>query len=189
MTKTTKIISGKYKGHKIKLVSSPKTKATNSLVKEALFNTLGESIKNTKVLDLFAGNGAYGFEALSRQARQVVFVDYSIKAFRTLKENQQKLKINSIESVIWSLHYLVALKKLKKLDFVFDFVILDPPYFKNLYLPAFENLKELTHPKSIIICELHNKVHLPLQIKDFILTKEKKYGSKKLQFYQKNDGN
>ncbi|CCP88279.1 16S rRNA (guanine(966)-N(2))-methyltransferase RsmD [Candidatus Phytoplasma solani] len=186
MTKTTNIIGGKYKGHKIKLVPSLKTKATSSLVKEALFNILGNSIENKKILDLFSGNGSYGFEALSRNAKQVFFVDFSFKAFQTLKENQKKLKLNLDKIVIYYSHYLLALKKFQKLNFNFDFVILDPPYFKNLYLPAFENLGAITHLESIVICELHHKVHLPSQIKEFVLFKEKKYGNKKLQFYRKN---
>ncbi|WP_349402122.1 16S rRNA (guanine(966)-N(2))-methyltransferase [Candidatus Phytoplasma solani] len=186
MTKTTNIISGKYKGHKIKLVPSFKTKATSNLVKEALFNVLGNSIENTKILDLFAGNGSYGFEALSRNAKQVFFVDSSFRAFQTLKDNQQKLKLNLGQSVIYYSHYLFALKKFQKLNFIFDFVILDPPYFKNLYLPVLENLGKVTHQKSVIICELHRKTYLPYKIKEFVLTKEKNYGNKKLQFYQKN---
>ncbi|WP_341833491.1 16S rRNA (guanine(966)-N(2))-methyltransferase RsmD [Candidatus Phytoplasma asteris] len=185
MTKTTIIIGGKFKGCKIKLVPSPQTKATSSLVKESLFNTLGNSVKNKIFLDLFAGNGSYGFEALSRDAKQVYFVDASLKAFQTLKENSQKLKINLQQNIIFYGHFIKALKKFQKANLIFDFIILDPPYFKDFYLPAFEYLNKLTHKNSIIICELHQKIVLPTQIKEFVLQKEKQYGNKKIQFYQK----
>jgi 16S rRNA (guanine(966)-N(2))-methyltransferase RsmD len=185
MTKTTIIIGGKFKGHKIKLVPSPHTKTTISLVKEALFNTLGNSTQNKIFLDLFAGNGSYGFEALSRNAKKVYFVDASFKAFQTLKENHKKLKLDFNQSIIFYSHFIQALKKFQKANLIFDFVILDPPYFKDFYLPAFEYLAKLTHKNSIIICELHRKIFLPMQIKEFILQKEKKYGNKKIQFYKK----
>ncbi|MBS2126292.1 16S rRNA (guanine(966)-N(2))-methyltransferase RsmD ['Fragaria x ananassa' phyllody phytoplasma] len=185
MTKTTTIIGGRYKGHKIKLVPSLDTKATSSLVKEALFNMIGTAIKDKVLLDLFAGNGSYGFEALSHNALKVFFVDASLKAFRTLKYNQFKLKLDDEKSVIFYAHYLVALKKMQKLNLVFDFVIIDPPYFKALYEPAFVYLGKLTHDKSIIICESHRRIYLPLRMKEFELIKVKIYGNKKLNFYHK----
>ncbi|MBP5836155.1 16S rRNA (guanine(966)-N(2))-methyltransferase RsmD [Candidatus Phytoplasma meliae] len=185
MTKTTNIIGGRYKGHKIKLVPSLDTKATSSLVKEALFNILGTAVKDKVLLDLFAGNGSYGFEALSRDALKVFFVDSSLKAFHTLKYNQRKLKLDDEQSVIFYAHYLAALKKMQKLNLIFDFVIVDPPYFKALYESTFVYLGQLTHDKSIIICESHRRIDLPLHMKEFELVKVKIYGNKKLNFYHK----
>nr|BAF73532.1 N6-adenine-specific methylase [Onion yellows phytoplasma OY-W] len=114
MTKTTIIIGGKFKGHKIKLVPSPHTKATSSLVKEALFNTLGASVQNKIFLDLFAGNGSYGFEALSRDAKQAYFVDASLKSFQTLKKNHQKIKtgFRTKHYFLWS--FYSSFKKIPK---------------------------------------------------------------------------
>jgi len=87
------IISGKYKGFKINSVSSTKTRSTSHALRKSLFDTIGEFINENIVLDLFAGSGAYGFEALSRNAKQVYLVDNFLPAFKIIKKNIKKLNL------------------------------------------------------------------------------------------------
>ncbi|MDV3178503.1 MAG: RsmD family RNA methyltransferase, partial [Sweet potato little leaf phytoplasma] len=83
-----RIISGKYKNFRLNLVPSQKTKSSTHLIRKALFDTIQKDIHNSIVLDLFAGSGAYGFEALSREAKKIFMVDNSLPAYLTIRKNQ-----------------------------------------------------------------------------------------------------
>jgi 16S rRNA (guanine(966)-N(2))-methyltransferase RsmD len=180
-----RIISGKYKGFKLNLVPSKKTKSTSHLVRKALFDTLGNIINNSIVLDLFSGSGSYGFEAISRNAKKIYLIDNLFPAFETLKKNQKKLNLSNEKVHIFFSNAFKILKKFKKQKILFDIIILDPPYFCNLHNLLFKQLDEITHSKSIIIFEINHKTNLPKETEKFITIRKKKYGSKKLNYYKK----
>ncbi|MFP4548133.1 MAG: 16S rRNA (guanine(966)-N(2))-methyltransferase RsmD [Fidelibacterota bacterium] len=119
-----RIIAGKFKGHKIKSgLDRPGFRPTKDRVKESLFSIIG-NINEYKVLDLFAGSGSLGFEALSRGANQVVFVEKNFKQSRIIGENAEKLKLNDTFKIIVQ-PVLTFLNKNKQ---NYDLILADPPY-------------------------------------------------------------
>ncbi|KAB8121891.1 MAG: 16S rRNA (guanine(966)-N(2))-methyltransferase [Candidatus Phytoplasma cynodontis] len=177
------IIKGKYKNFKLKMVSSKKTKMTSHLIRKSLFDTIGDLVKNATLLDLFSGSGCYGFEALSRGAKEIYLVDNSFCALKTIYQNKKKLNLKENEIQIFYSDAFKILKKFIKNRIKFDIIILDPPYFSNYYYKLFKNLDKITHSHSIVICELYYKNDLLPKIGNFYSLKTKKYGNKLLKYY------
>ena len=119
-----RIVSGKYRHLILKQPNVTSTRPTMDKVREALMSSLGFFIQNRTVLDLFAGSGALGLEALSRGAEKCVFVDNNFEAIKTIKENIRLLKIEEETEVIKS-EYMSYLQNSNE---IFSLVFLDPPY-------------------------------------------------------------
>ncbi len=120
--------------------ASLEIRPTTNAARECLFNWLQNEIVGADCLDLFAGSGAIGFEALSRGASSVVFVDSSRDVIRYLRKTAESL--NSSQHAIF---HRSALRFLKKADRKFDVVFLDPPYFQNLVISSLELLESKEH--------------------------------------------
>lgn len=165
-----KVISGIYKGRNL-ITPKSDTKPTKGSVKEAIFSSLGENIKNSSVLDLFSGSGAFGIEALSRGASKCIFNDLGKEQYQILNKNISNLGISNKE--IYNLDYKVLLNKL---DLKFDIVFIDPPYKMNCYKEIINILlnKNMLNDNSIIILESNHS--LDLDVSDIFNIKEKKYG-------------
>ena len=130
-----KIVSGIYGGRFIETPEGKSTRPTTNRVREAVFNSLCSnyscnlSLEGAKVLDLFAGSGALGFEALSRGANHCVFCDVNAKVISTLKKNASVLKVSSTNCSIVKTDFKSDNISEKLLPFApFDLVFLDPPY-------------------------------------------------------------
>ena len=119
-----RIVSGKYRHLILKQPNVTSTRPTMDKVREALMSSLGFFIQNRTVLDLFAGSGALGLEALSRGAKKCVFVDNNFEAIKTIKENIKSLKIEEETEVIKN-EYMSYLQNSNE---IFSLVFLDPPY-------------------------------------------------------------
>ncbi|MDV3167944.1 MAG: 16S rRNA (guanine(966)-N(2))-methyltransferase RsmD [Candidatus Phytoplasma stylosanthis] len=180
-----RIISGKYKGFKLNSVLSDQTRSTSHLLRKSLFDTIGKFIEESIVLDLFAGSGACGFEALSRKAKKIYLVDHSFLAFNIINKNKNKLKLDKKKVQIFCSDAFKMLRKFIKQNLFFDLVILDPPYFFNFYISIFKNLEKITHEKSLIVLEIHYKTLLSSEINSFYLFKKKIFGTRKIYFYKK----
>ncbi|MDO7983778.1 MAG: RsmD family RNA methyltransferase [Pigeon pea little leaf phytoplasma] len=155
-----RIISGKYKNFRLNLVPSKNTKSSTHLIRKALFDTIQKDINNSIVLDLFAGSGAYGFEALSREAKKIFMVDNSLPAYLTIRKNQNKLKINNQKVIVFYKNAFNILKRFISKKIKFDVIILDPPYvfdIKNL----FPELFKIIHSQSWIIYETYRAPKRP----------------------------
>lgn len=122
-----RIISGKYKSKKIETLKSNDTRPTTDKVRENIFNILGTI--DGSVLDLFAGSGALGIEALSRGASEALFIDGAKDAVKVLYANTEEM---DEDIQIFRNDYLRALKALKKRERQFDYIFVDPPYNKGL---------------------------------------------------------
>ncbi|ACZ32488.1 putative methyltransferase [Chlamydia pneumoniae LPCoLN] len=122
-----RILAGKYKGKSLKTFSNPHIRPTSGLVKEAFFSICREDIEGAAFLDLFAGMGAIGFEALSRGAACVVFVDISIKAIQLIHTNSALLG-EQLPVVIFRQDAQSAIQRLIKQKRSFDLIYIDPPY-------------------------------------------------------------
>lgn len=135
-----KIIGGTYRSRIIKTPEEG-TLPTKNMVRGAMVSSLGERIKNARVLDLFAGSGALGIEALSHGSSSCLFVDKNPKAAAIVKENLTSLKESKGE--VWVSDYASALSKIKEEGRVFDVIFLDPPYaLKESYQIAVDYLLE-----------------------------------------------
>ncbi|OMH41141.1 16S rRNA (guanine(966)-N(2))-methyltransferase RsmD [Desulfurobacterium indicum] len=142
-----RIIGGKYKGRR--LYSMPKRKDTKLLrpttdrVKESVFSILDEYLEGTKFLDLFAGTGNVGIEALSRGAKKVVFVESDRRFCDLIKKNLKSLGISPDRYRIICDDYVKVLKKLGNSGEKFDFIYADPPYEKGYYTKIVNLVKNL----------------------------------------------
>ncbi|WP_411955369.1 16S rRNA (guanine(966)-N(2))-methyltransferase RsmD [Alkalibacillus sp. S2W] len=149
-----RVISGKYKGRNLKAVPGMSTRPTTDKVKESLFHRIGPFFDGGQVLDLFAGSGGLGIEALSRGAEHVVFVDAQSAAVKTIHNNLKTLKVEQNYDVFRQDAFR-AIKAAGKQDRQFDYVFLDPPYGKVSFEKLFEALidHKVLNVDAMIICE------------------------------------
>ncbi len=126
-----RVIAGLYRSRQLKSLNSPHLRPTSDRLRETLFNVLAPKIAHTHFLDLFAGTGAVGIEALSRGAQDVLFVENHAPTAKLIRENLQSLEIRGSATVL-PMDVLHALEKLKQRHqtqpFAYDFIFLDPPY-------------------------------------------------------------
>ena len=147
-----RIITGTAKGKKLKTLEGEATRPTSERIKEAIFSSLQFDIEGRKVLDLFAGTGQMGIEALSRGSDEAVFVDKSKDAIKLINENLQKVRLSE-KARVFQADYLDFIKRNQSR--AFDIIILDPPYAKKMYAPALSAMLDasLIKPTTIIVCE------------------------------------
>jgi 16S rRNA (guanine966-N2)-methyltransferase len=150
-----RIIAGKYRHILLEAPLGTKTRPTMDRVKEALFSILNFKIQGKVVLDLFAGSGGLGIEALSRDAGYVYFNDCSIEAIKIIKKNLAKLPQCSNYQVSQSDY----LSLIRTNDVVYDIVILDPPYQANIYASIIDELIKLKRlsARAIMVIECDQK--------------------------------
>jgi 16S rRNA (guanine966-N2)-methyltransferase len=160
-----RVIAGFYKGRNLRAVPGLDVRPTSDRLRETLFNILSGQIEGARFLDICAGSGAVGIEALSRGASHVTLIEASRKAVRVIYENIEHCHIDT-ESDAEVLYFdaMVALKQLNNRGRQFDIVYFDPPYRSNIYLPVLEYLGSginLLSPDSTLIAEHHSKLVLP----------------------------
>lgn len=171
-----RVISGKYKGKVLKGFDIDGTRPTMDRVKESLFAIIQNDIKDAVCLDLFAGSGSLGIEALSNGAKKCYFVDNGKYILNILKHNLKDMD----SSIIIEKHYHQALKSFNE---KFDIIFLDPPYKDNLIGKAIKDIIEydLLNDNGLIICEYETEEFTC----NLNIIKENKYGSKKIRIYRK----
>ena len=176
-----RVISGKYKGKYLEGFDIDGTRPTMDRVKESMFASIQNYIKESNVLDLFAGSGSLGIEALSMGATKCTFVDSGKEVYKILCKN-----IKDIDGVnLINLDYSKALLQLKNNNVKFDIILLDPPYKMNLINDCIEKIHEykLLNDNGIIVCEYEFE---EIKTEYYKLIKEKKYGSKYVKVYINN---
>ena len=175
-----RVISGKYKGKNLIGFDIDGTRPTMDRVKESLFGIIQNKIKNSVVLDLFAGSGSLGIEAISNGASEVYFIDNNIELINIIKKNTSGMndKIHIMKS-----DYKSVLEILKNSNVKFDIIFLDPPYKLNLINDCLNKILEynLLNTDGIIVCEYENEQIENSKLK---LIKDKKYGSKKIKIFE-----
>lgn len=171
-----KVIQGKYKGIKLSGFDIKGTRPTMDRVKESLFAMIQNNIDESFVLDLFAGSGNLGIEALSMNAKGVVFVDYNNIAIKTLKENLEKIKEDQL---VIKMNYTSALKYFYENNYKFDIIFLDPPYDTNCIEISIKLIDKynLLEKSGLIVCESNNIEKIKYSNK-YVLYKQKRYGEK-----------
>ncbi|OGC85438.1 MAG: 16S rRNA (guanine(966)-N(2))-methyltransferase RsmD [candidate division Zixibacteria bacterium RBG_16_43_9] len=177
-----RIISGEKKGARLFSLKKRKIRPTSDKVKGAIFNILS-SVEDKKILDLFAGSGALGIEALSRGAKEVVFVDSSFTSLDLIRKNLEKLGFKDKSRLIKK-NVLRFLKD--KFEGRFDLILADPPYGKGLCQKVLEILseKEFLNAEGVLVIEHHKKEKIE-KLGNFILLQERKYGDTLVSFFRK----
>lgn len=125
-----RIIAGRFKGHRLPSPRGKNVRPTTDRVREAVFSSIGSAVCGTRVLELFAGTGAFGFEALSRGADSVVFVDSDRRVTDLLSEAAQALAVQAQVSILNTTAHQ-AVKRLAGRSEEFGIIFLDPPYSRN----------------------------------------------------------
>lgn len=171
-----RIIAGIAKGREILAPKGMHTRPTLAKVKEAMFGMIQFDIEGARVLDLFAGSGGLGLEAISRGAEHVVFCDSDRQAVSVVKANLKKLGFEGSASVNYG-DSLELLKRLAAEGERFDIVLLDPPYESELESRALALLDELSllEEGAILLCE-HSQSNPPAFTEGYNAKKARKYG-------------
>ncbi|WP_150283844.1 16S rRNA (guanine(966)-N(2))-methyltransferase RsmD [Rummeliibacillus sp. TYF-LIM-RU47] len=180
-----RIISGERKGMALKAVNGMTTRPTTDKVKESLFNIIGPYFNGGTVLDLFAGSGGLGLEALSRGMEHGIFIEKDSRAFQNLKENISKCRYENCTEVYRN-DALRAIKLLIKNKVQADLIFLDPPYKKQQYYNMVEDIvaNQMIHEDGTIVCEHDREVDLPAVFLDFHKVREEEYGSTIISIYR-----
>ena len=174
-----KIVGGQYRGRVLQAPKGQKTRPTSAKVREALFNIIGTPPE--RILDLFAGSGLVGLEALSRGARFVHFVDSSREACRCIQENIQLLGVEEQTKV----HLLPVEKFLRSRKETLDCILLDPPYQKGLVEKTLERLSiGDSPPPALVVAEHESRIELPDVIGRYLKNDFRKYGDTALSFFK-----
>ncbi len=170
-----RIISGMARGLKLQSLEGPDTRPTLDNVKEAIFSMLFSNCRDASVLDLFAGSGAMGIEALSRGAKEAVFVDLNPKACAVVKENLSKARMTD-RAAVFSTDAKKYLKQAGDKGMKFDLIFLDPPYALGLIDEVLDLVCEyrLLADDGLIVCEFDSGTNVNTE--KFKLLKDKRYG-------------
>tara|TARA_B110000196_G_scaffold276314_1_gene254210 strand:+ start:90 stop:635 length:546 start_codon:yes stop_codon:yes gene_type:complete len=163
-----RIIAGKWRGRKLDVINLPALRPTPDRVRETLFNWLQEDIVGACCLDLFAGTGVLGFEALSRGAGAVFMIESNPKIVESLKHHAEMLGSKS-----HTIKLADAMSWVRQSINKFDIIFLDPPFGKGYLEPCLEAISEemLLKPKGLVYVESEKKLVLP---SDWKITKETK---------------
>ncbi len=184
-----KIIGGQLKGRNFYMPAE--IRPTQHIVRKALFDLLGQDMTGVEFLELFAGSGAIGLEALSRGAKRVVFVEKESKCVDVIEENIEILKIipdeegNRTFEVIQG-NALAFIKILARQKKDFDIVFADPPYGRGLAKKSLKILGacDIVRPNCTVVIQHEKKETLPEMQGRFLLLRQKKYGASLLSFYE-----
>lgn len=186
-----RVISGTAKSTLLVAPKGMKTRPTSDRAKESLFNMLAAHIKNASFLDLFCGSGAMGIEALSRGAKEVVFVDNAPSARNALSENLAKTRLIDSGAEIMGVSAKNAIRQLSATGRMFDIIFIDPPYDINgtdFLGETFNALAtaNIVSENGIVIAETDKSV-APPNSEAFTLTNTRNYGRTNFLFYNPLD--
>ena len=182
-----RIISGTLKGRKLREASFETTRPTTDRNKEKLFNILGQYFDGGQALDLFAGSGALGLEALSRGMDRVWFVESDRETFRVLRSNIESLSLGSSPTTVTLLQDGITFLKMTQEKF--DLVFLDPPYATDLVVTALEMISKhrILNDQGVVVAE-NDKQKPPMNaVGDLVAFRDAVEVNTRLTFYQWRD--
>jgi 16S rRNA (guanine(966)-N(2))-methyltransferase RsmD len=182
----SRITGGLFKGRT--LLIPPQIRATEAKVRQALFNILGQTLQGARVIDAFAGSGALGFEALSRGASFVAFIDSDPEAILSIRDNLARLERELPRSAWRVLHLDVerGLRQLAKDERPFDVIFFDPPYRTEEGKKALNTVVEyaMLAAAGLAVVEHDRRTVLPPSIGLLQQRTQHRYGDTVLSFYQ-----
>jgi len=177
-----RITSGKYKGRMLK---TPKDiRPTQGLVRKALFDILGD-IEGLSFLELFAGSGAVGFEAVSRGVQDLTLVEYNPRCLMAIRKNIESLKPKACD--LYSKEAGDTIEAFHRNKRKFDIIFLDPPYHKEMPKKILQMLGayDILAPNGFVVVQHFKQEQLPKESGKLALIKESRYGDTVLSFYKK----
>jgi 16S rRNA (guanine(966)-N(2))-methyltransferase RsmD len=181
-----RIIAGTFRSRQLKSLKGLALRPTSDMLRETLFNILGPRVEGSRFLDLFAGTGAIGIEAISRGAMFVAFVEHHSKTVHLIRENLALLEISTGVRVVPA-DVKSAITKLENESMApFDFIFLDPPYAnENEYKETLRAIDQssLVHASTIIIAEHRKSFELPASLGRFERFRILRQGDASLSFY------
>lgn len=179
-----RIISGKYKGHQLVSFQAEHIRPTTDRVKESLFNMIQHEIDGARVLDLFCGTGNLGLEALSRGAREVVFVEKNRKSILILEKNLAKLKVVEPHSVVQK-DVLTFLRNYEGEPF--DLIFADPPFTEQMAHDVMQaaDVSKVFHPQTLMMIESARREKIMEDYPSLTRYDLREFGDKFLSFFRK----
>lgn len=184
------IIGGQFKKRKLFAPKTDKTRPSKSILRETLFNICAPFIEDAVFLDLFAGSGAIGFEALSRGAKKVIFIENQKTAIEAIRKNAALLKVEDQILIVQKNVY----SALSKVPTLCDLIFADPPYSQDPLNPTSHKLFEILDEHAILnkkgrfFLETHRKEPpYPNELKTLTLHKQRKLGNSQLFEYHMQD--
>jgi 16S rRNA (guanine966-N2)-methyltransferase len=181
-----RVIAGKFRSRQLKGPGALRIRPTSDRLRETLFNVLGPTVKDSLFFDLYAGTGAIGIEAISRGAREVIFVESHAKTARLIHGNLASLELQDGTEVLEA-PVARGLEKLAGRHLLADFIFLDPPYDESdEYMETLEFLdaSHLVAPEGIVIAEHERKLELPEFFTRLERTRLLEQGDAALSFYR-----
>jgi 16S rRNA (guanine966-N2)-methyltransferase len=181
-----RVIAGKFKSRQLRTLRGSALRPTSDRLRETLFNILGDAVQDSVFVDLFAGTGAIGIEAISRGAHHAIFVERHAPAVKLIRENLKSLEIGA-QAEIFPLDALRGLEKLASQRATVDFIFLDPPYANaREYEKVLEFIgsTEMISSGGIVIAEHAKKLELPLFAEALERTRVVLQGDSALSFYR-----
>jgi 16S rRNA (guanine966-N2)-methyltransferase len=183
----TRVIGGQGRGRRLKSPPGTQTRPTGARVKQALFDILALQVPGGSFLDLFAGGGGIGLEALSRGASRVVLVDRSAGAVQAIRANVAAMANLGGDVQVFRQEVLYAVAGLASAGQRFDVVFLDPPYESDLYERLLDQAgHQLLAEGGVVVAEHFHKRALPERIGHLVCTRSVRIGDHRLSFYRRD---
>jgi 16S rRNA (guanine966-N2)-methyltransferase len=181
-----RVIAGKFRSRPLKGPAKLRLRPTSDPLRETLFNVLGPSVADSLFVDLYAGTGAIGIEAISRGAREVIFVESHAPTARLIRQNLESLGIRAGAELIEA-DAVRALEVIAKRRLLADFIFLDPPYEEaeeHLRVLEFLDESHLLAPYGLVIVEHRRQMELPDRFDRLELARLLEQGDAALSFYR-----
>lgn len=178
-----RVITGSARGRRLETLSGDDVRPTTDKVKEAVFSAIQFDIEGRSFLDLFAGSGQMGIEALSRGAKSATFVDKSRKSVDIVRKNLNAAGLYDKAKVF----HADSISFIDTITELYDIVYLDPPYNTGLLQEALPKIAEKMKKTGVIIAENEEKEHILQKYGDFMLDRQKHYGKIKVTMYRHKD--
>jgi 16S rRNA (guanine966-N2)-methyltransferase len=180
-----RVIAGKYRSRVLKGPGALKMRPTSDRLRETLFNVLGPAVEGSFFIDVFAGTGAVGIEALSRGATEAIFVESNAKAAQVIRQNLESLKITNAQIVLS--HAVPGLERIAGRHVVADFIFVDPPYESAEDYSRVLDFLDASHliaPQGVVIVEHYFKTNLPERFERLERTRVLEQGDASLSFFR-----
>ena len=176
-----RVITGEVRGKKLKALDGEETtRPTTDMVKESIFSIIQFDVPQANVLDLFAGSGQLGIEAISRGAKHCVFVESNREAYNVVKENVLDCKFTDRARIL----NMDAFEYLKMAKRDIDVALLDPPYRNGIIEKVMPLLESLMSDNAVVVCEHERKLELPDSFGRLVKHKTYNYGKMSLTVYK-----
>lgn len=182
-----RIITGEYKGRRLASVKGTDTRYTSDRVKKSLFSILRDAVPGAHFLDLYAGSGNVGIEAISRGAESVAFVDLNSACIKTVSANLARCGLSPDPPRITLLNMRVsrAMEYFRRRNIRFNIIFLDPPYHLRLVEKSLQGISAcgILSNDGEVIAEHDVREDVPARVGMLVMTRQKRYGTTILSFY------